>query len=149
MTKLSLWESGGRRSKTHQQTRIVGRFYGGIEESRTAEPIHERIEVSGKWVALHPVVTSTNGEQITSGKPKRMRASERELLWTVANHSRRIMCELRYHGKYGVEYRLYYDNEFYQGRGFQTRELAVTAADALRRRLEDTGWSSPTLNVVS
>ncbi len=52
------------------------------------------------------------------------------------------MCELRYHGTHGVEYRLYYDNEFQEGRGFQTRELAVNAADAVRRRLEDTGWSS-------
>ena len=52
------------------------------------------------------------------------------------------MCELRYHGKHGVEYRLFCDNEFYQGRSFQTRELAVTAANAVRRRLNDTGWSS-------
>jgi len=87
------------------------------------------------------VVSNTDGEHLRSGKVRTPRAPERELLWTVACHSRRIMCELRYHGKYGVEYRLFCDNEFYQGRGFQTRELAVNAADAVRRRLVETGWS--------
>jgi hypothetical protein len=93
-------------------------------------------------------VSSIDGEHVTSGKLRTARARERELLWTVANHGRRIMCELRYHGKHGVEYRLYCDNEFYQGRGFQTRELAVNAADAVRRRLEDTGWSGRTIDEV-
>ena len=94
-------------------------------------------------------MSSTNGEDVTSRMARTARASERELLWTVASHSRQIRCELRYHGKHGVEYRLYYDNEFCQGRGFETRELAVTAADAVRRRLEDTGWSSPTIDEVN
>ncbi len=93
-------------------------------------------------------MSSTNGEHVTS-RARTARASERELLWTVASHRRQIRCELRYHGKHGVEYRLYYDNEFCQGRGFETRELAVTAADAVRRRLEDTGWSSPTIDEVN
>jgi hypothetical protein len=93
---------------------------------------------------LHHVrfVSTTKRDEVATGRGRTATAPEREQLWTVANHSRRIMCELRYHGQHGVEYRLYYDNEFYQGRGFQTRELAVTAADAVRRRLEDTGWSS-------
>ena len=89
-----------------------------------------------------PVVSSTDGEDVASGKVRPARAPERELLWTVTSHNRRIMCQLRYHGKYGVEYRLFCDNEFYQGRGFQTRELAVNAADVVRRHLEETGWSS-------
>lgn len=60
----------------------------------------------------------------------------REPLWTVEMDDCRIRCELRYHGQYGVEYRLFRDNEFYQGRGFRTREPAMQAADAVRRQLE-------------
>jgi hypothetical protein len=95
----------------------------------------------GKQVAQRPVVSSSNSEHVTSGKPATDKAAERERLWTVTNRGRRIMCELRFHGKHGVEYRLFCDNEFSQGRGFQTRELAAHAADAVRQRLEDTGWS--------
>ena len=54
----------------------------------------------------------------------------------------RINSELRYHGRYGVEYRLFRDNQFYEGQGFRTRTPAVQAAASVRRQLEDDGWSS-------
>ena len=50
-------------------------------------------------------------------------------------------CELRYHGEYGVEYRLFQNDQFYRGKGFATRMLAVQAAEIVRRQLEDEGWS--------
>ena len=69
-------------------------------------------------------------------------APMREALWTIEFEGQRIGCELRYLGKYGVEYRLFHNNEFFQGRGFRTREPAVHAAATVRRQLENDGWSS-------
>jgi hypothetical protein len=68
-------------------------------------------------------------------------ATEREPLWTVHRDRQWILCELRYHGEYGVEYRLFQNDQFYKGRGFSTRELAVQAAEVIRRQLEEDGWS--------
>ena len=62
----------------------------------------------------------------------------REALWTVEAEGERISCELRHHGRHGVEYRMFRDNEFDHGRGFRTRALAVQAAAAMRRQLETT-----------
>ncbi len=115
--------------------------YDEIAGSGTIDVPTEERRIVRQMGCKRPVVSNADGEHVTSGKVRSPKAPERELLWTVACHSRRIMCELRYHGKYGVEYRLFCDNEFYQGRGFQTRELAVNAADAVRRRLVETGWS--------
>jgi hypothetical protein len=66
---------------------------------------------------------------------------EREALWTLHRDRQRIRCELRYHGEYGVEYRLFQNDQFYRGRGLPTRTLAVEAADIVRRQLEEDGWS--------
>ncbi len=77
-----------------------------------------------------------------SGPRRSDGAPVREALWTVDLDGQRVRCELRHHGKYGVEYRLFLNNEFYQGRGFQTRERAVQAAASVRRQFEDDGWSS-------
>jgi len=63
----------------------------------------------------------------------------REVLWTVEAEGERISCELRHHGRYGVEYRMFRDYEFDRGRGFRTRTLAVRAAALVRRQLENAG----------
>ena len=68
-------------------------------------------------------------------------APEREALWTLHRDRQWILCELRYHGEYGVEYRLFQNDQFYRGKGFSTRMLAVQAAEIVRRQLEDEGWS--------
>jgi len=65
---------------------------------------------------------------------------EREPLWTLHRDELWITCELRYHGEYGVEYRLFQNDQFYKGRGFPTRDLAVQAAGVVRQQLEADGW---------
>lgn len=81
-------------------------------------------------------VSSTDDDRGESGKVPRNGALLREPLWMVQVHDRSIRCELRYSGQHGVEYRLFRDNEFYQGRGFRSREPALLAANAVRRQLE-------------
>ena len=68
---------------------------------------------------------------------------EREPLWTVHRDRQWITCELRYHGEHGVEYRLFQNDQFYKGRGFANRELAVQGAEVARRQLEADGWLPP------
>lgn len=59
-----------------------------------------------------------------------------EPLWTLRLRGRQIDCELRAHGPYGVEVQLYRDLEFYGGRMFPTRELALAFAEAERKVLQ-------------
>ena len=79
----------------------------------------------------------TDDEPAGSGSRRSDGASMREALWTIELDGQEIRCELRYHGRFGVEYRLFRDNEFCQGRGFRTREPAVQAAASVRRQLEN------------
>jgi hypothetical protein len=53
-------------------------------------------------------------------------------------------ADLRYHGEYGVEVQLLRNGEFYAGRRFDTKALAIDYADAERRLLiEQEGWTEP------
>ena len=87
--------------------------------------------------AVGGVSRRTDDERTGSGSRRSVGASVREPLWTIELEGQRISCELRYHGRLGVEYRLFSDDEFYQGRGFRTREPAVQAAALVRRQLEN------------
>ena len=94
------------------------------------------------WLKLNVVAqvggVSGRTDDDRAGSSRRSEGTRvREALWTVELEGQRISCELRYHGRFGVEYRLFRDNEFYQGRGFRTREPAVQAAASVRRRLEN------------
>jgi hypothetical protein len=99
---------------------------------------------SADWLKVAASVGNANERIVHHDARTGSRRSEgvpvREPLWTVEFEGQRISCELRYHGKYGVEYRLFRDNEFYQGRGFRTREPALLAATVVRRQLEADGW---------
>jgi len=88
------------------------------------------------------VSSQKDNDRAGSGRRRSGGAPVREALWTVELDGQRISCELRDHGRYGVEYRLFRDNEFYRGRGFRTRETAMQAATSVRRQLENDGWSS-------
>ena len=83
----------------------------------------------------------TDEDRAESGTRRSGGLPIREALWTVEAEGERISCELRYHGRHGVEYRMFRDFEFYHGRGFRTRTLAVQAAASVRRQLEDAEWS--------
>ena len=64
-----------------------------------------------------------------------------ELVWTLRKDGRTIACELRDGGEYaGVEAQLLRDGEFYAGRRFITRALAVQHATTVRRDLERNRW---------
>ena len=93
-------------------------------------------------------VRQTDKDRAGSGSRRAEGARVREPLWTVEFEGQRMSCELRYHGRYGVEYQLFRDNEFCEGRGFRTREPALQAAATVRRQLENDGWSGPPSNAV-
>ena len=79
----------------------------------------------------------TDEDRAESGIRRSSGSPVREALWTVEAEGERISCELRHHGRRGVEYRVFRDYEFSYGRGFRTRTLAVQAAALVRRQLED------------
>jgi hypothetical protein len=64
-----------------------------------------------------------------------------ESLWTLERNGRQLVCELRDHGELaGAEVQLLKDGEFYAGRRFDTRDLALRHADHVRESLERDGW---------
>jgi hypothetical protein len=64
-----------------------------------------------------------------------------ESLWTLERNGRRVACELRDHGEpAGAEVQLLQNGEFYAGRRFDTRAMALQHADYLRENLERDGW---------
>jgi hypothetical protein len=52
-----------------------------------------------------------------------------EPLWTVEKNGRRLACELRDDGAWGVEVRVYRDRELLYGRRWANRALALEEAD--------------------
>ena len=98
------------------------------------------------WLKLVIPVGGVNGrtdeDRAGAGTRRAESARVREALWTVEFEGQRISCELRYHGGYGVEYQLFRNNEFCEGRGFRTRGPALQAAATVRRQLENEGWST-------
>jgi hypothetical protein len=64
-----------------------------------------------------------------------------EPLWTLERSGRKVACELRDHGESaGVEVQLLRNGEFYAGRRFETRAVALQHADHVRESLERDGW---------
>jgi hypothetical protein len=58
----------------------------------------------------------------------------REHLWTVQKDGRRLACELRDDGDFGVEIQVSRDGEFLYGRRGATRALALEEADERKAR---------------
>jgi hypothetical protein len=58
--------------------------------------------------------------------PRRPRIGEP--LWTLQKDGRRLACELRDHGEWGVEVQVYREREFLYGRRWATRALALEEA---------------------
>ena len=100
-------------------------------------------ETNTDWLesieSVGDVSRGTDDDREASGSRRSYGVAVREALWMVEVAGQRISCELRYHGRHGVEYRLFQNNEFCQGRGFPTRQTAVQAAASVRRQLEDGG----------
>ena len=99
------------------------------------------------WLKLKMVTraggVSRRTDDDRAGSSRRSEGTRvREALWTVELEGERISCDLRYHGRYGVEYQLFRDNEFCEGRGFSTRGPALQGAATVRQQLENDGWSS-------
>lgn len=65
-----------------------------------------------------------------------------ESVWTLTKGTRTLTCELRYHGKYGVEALVLLDGELYMGRRFSTRAMALEEANAMRSQCAKDGWWS-------
>jgi hypothetical protein len=64
-----------------------------------------------------------------------------EPVWTLERNGRKVACELRDHGEpAGAEVQLLKNGEFYAGRQFETRAMALQHADHLREGLERDGW---------
>jgi hypothetical protein len=64
-----------------------------------------------------------------------------EPLWTLERSGRHVACELRDHGESaGAEVQLLKNGEFYAGRRFETRAMALQHADHVRENLERDGW---------
>jgi hypothetical protein len=56
-----------------------------------------------------------------------------EPLWELRVNHVTWSCELRYQGEYGVEMQIFRDGEFFAGRRFDTRALAVQWAELERQ----------------
>jgi hypothetical protein len=75
--------------------------------------------------------------------PPPPRAHPNEPLWTLERNGRHVACELRDHGEpSGAEVQLLRDGEFYAGRRFDTRTMALRHAEHVRENLERDGWLS-------
>jgi hypothetical protein len=61
----------------------------------------------------------------------------RERLFEFLSGFERFVCELRDHGKGGVEAMFYQDEEFLISRRFATRDLAVEWADQERKAIAE------------
>jgi|SRR5712692_3828650 len=73
--------------------------------------------------------------------PQQSRPGER--LWSLRKDGDEIDCQLRYHGEWGVEAQFFRRGEFWNGRRFDTRALAVQWAELEREALRREGWLSP------
>jgi hypothetical protein len=65
-----------------------------------------------------------------------------EPVWTLQKNGRTLRCELRDHGEHGCEAQLLRDGEFYVGRRFDRRELALKYVILRRSELRRDGWAA-------
>jgi hypothetical protein len=85
---------------------------------------------------------SANPELLwNAGPPPACKPRAGEPLYTLRKGHRLRICELRYHGEYGVEVQLLDDGELLCGYRFMTRKQAEDWAQAERADLERDGWS--------
>jgi hypothetical protein len=76
-------------------------------------------------------------------KPRPQRqATAGELVWSLRKNGRTLRCELRDHGPDGCEAQLLRDGEFYAGRRFDRREMALHYVHRRRSELERDGWAA-------
>jgi hypothetical protein len=73
-------------------------------------------------------------------RPPQIQPRVGDHLWSLRKAGRQVDCRLLIHGEYGVEVQLLRNGEFYAGRRFLTRELAVSFAERERGILERKGW---------
>jgi hypothetical protein len=59
-----------------------------------------------------------------------------EALFAFVRGLDRFRCELRDHGESGVEAQFFHNDEFFYGRRFATREMAVQWAELERQAIE-------------
>ena len=74
-------------------------------------------------------------------RPPPPKARPGQSLWTLERNGRHVACELRDHGEpTGAEVQLLRNGEFYAGRRFPTRAMALEHAAHIRENLERDGW---------
>jgi hypothetical protein len=71
--------------------------------------------------------------------PPPVKPREGEPVWTMTKGAKRLICELRYHGEYGVEALMLLDGELHMGRRFPTRALAVDEASIMHAQCLEHG----------
>lgn len=78
----------------------------------------------------------------TAKPPPSRQPTAGAFLWLLVKNGRRLMCELRDHGDYGVEVQLLVNEELLAGYGHPTRASAERWADAYRGEREAEGWGA-------
>ena len=68
-------------------------------------------------------------------RPKPRESVPSEPLWVIERDGKRIECEVRDHGDVGSELQAFVNQGFRSGRLYASRAAALTAAEALRKRM--------------
>ena len=68
-------------------------------------------------------------------RPKPRESVPGEALWVIERDGKRIECEVRDHGDVGSELQVFVNQGFRSGRLYASRAAALTAAEALRKRM--------------
>jgi hypothetical protein len=72
--------------------------------------------------------------------PPPVKPREGEPVWAMAKGTRRLTCELKFHGEHGVETRTLLDGELYVGRRFPKRARALDEASTMHAQCVAHGW---------
>ena len=68
-------------------------------------------------------------------RPKAREPVPGEPLWMIERDGKRIECEVRDHGDVGSELQVFVNQGFRSARLYPSRATALTAAEALRKRM--------------
>ena len=74
-------------------------------------------------------------------RPPERQPRRGQRLWSLSKGARRIDCELRTF-ECGAEVQLLVNDGFYSGRRHAATEFALRAAEEIRARLIDAGWTA-------